>query len=131
MAEVVYLDASALAKTIFKEPESAALKRFLRQHPIRASSALAQAELLGAVRRVEPSAVSLALETLRRLLLLEVTDAILMAAGMLEPVSVRTLDAIHLASAQALAPELEALVTYDQRMAEAAHRLALPVVAPA
>ncbi|MGH8935305.1 MAG: type II toxin-antitoxin system VapC family toxin [Acidimicrobiia bacterium] len=125
------MDASALAKTIFKEPESAALKRFLRQHPIRASSALAQTELLGAVRRVEPSAVPLALEVLRRLLLLEVTDAILMAAGMLEPVSVRTLDAIHLASAQALAPELEALVTYDQRMAEAAQRLALPLVAPA
>lgn len=131
MAEVVYLDASALAKTIIKEPESAALKRFLRQHPIRASSALAQAELLRAARRVEPSAVPLALEVLRRLLLLEVTDSILMAAGMLEPVSVRTLDAIHLASAQALAPELEGLVTYDQRMAEAAHRLALPVVAPA
>jgi uncharacterized protein len=48
-----------------------------------------------------------------------------------EPALVRTLDAIHLATAMALVPDLDAFVTYDDRMAEAARALGLPVVRPA
>lgn len=53
------------------------------------------------------------------------------SARWLRPVTLRTLDAIHLASALTLLPELDALVTYDRRLAEAAEMLGLPVVAPA
>lgn len=57
--------------------------------------------------------------------------AIARAAGDLAPFSLRTLDAIHLASALARGPELDAFLTYDDRLAEAARSLGLPVVRPA
>jgi predicted nucleic acid-binding protein len=47
------------------------------------------------------------------------------------PAALRTLDAIHLATAMALAPGLDAFVTYDDRLAEAARALGLPVIRPA
>jgi predicted nucleic acid-binding protein len=50
---------------------------------------------------------------------------------MLEPVGLRSLDAIHLAAAQLTAPALHAVVTYDQHMAEAAAALGFAVTAPA
>ena len=63
-------------------------------------------------------------------MLLELTDELLTAAGMLEPPTLRTLDAIHLASALRLGAQLDVLITYDQRMASAAAALGLPVEAP-
>ena len=57
--------------------------------------------------------------------------AISIVAAQLRPVGLRTLDAIHVASALALGSELEAFVTYDDRMAEAARAIGLPVVRPA
>jgi predicted nucleic acid-binding protein len=59
-----------------------------------------------------------------------VEDAFLAAAAILEPPSLRTLDAIHLAAALTLGDELQAIVTYDERMAEAARSLGFPVVQP-
>jgi hypothetical protein len=50
---------------------------------------------------------------------------------MLEPIALRSLDAIHLAAAQLVAPTLRAVVTYDRRMAEAAASLGFPVASPA
>ncbi len=49
----------------------------------------------------------------------------------LEPAAVRTLDAIHLATALALGDDLQEIVTYDRRMTEGARRLGLPVASPA
>jgi predicted nucleic acid-binding protein len=67
---------------------------------------------------------------LQRLDLVRVNDRILQAAGVLLPRELRSLDAIHLATAAELGAELDALVTYDDRMAAAAkrlgHRLAHP-----
>jgi predicted nucleic acid-binding protein len=60
-----------------------------------------------------------------------VSAALLDRAGALEPPTLRTLDAIHVASALALGDELEAIVTYDVRMAAAAEGLGLPLAAPA
>ena len=51
-------------------------------------------------------------------------------AGVLEPRILRTLDAIHVASALAVGDDLVAVVTYDERMAAATQLLGLPVVAP-
>jgi predicted nucleic acid-binding protein len=68
---------------------------------------------------------------LQTLQLVQLGDALLDAAGMLEPVKMRSLDAIHLAAASLIAPELMALVTYDNWMAEAAALLGFPVVSPA
>lgn len=53
------------------------------------------------------------------------------SANSIGPLLLKALDAIHLATAQALGPELDAFVTYDDRLAEAARTLGLPVVRPA
>jgi uncharacterized protein len=128
--DAAYLDSSAIVKTVIREPESAGLRRFLRRYPIHASSALARAEVLRAVRRAEPRAIPRASAAVGRLLLVEMTDQLLAAAGMLDPANLRTLDAIHLASAQILAPRLHTVVTYDERMAVAATALGLAVEMP-
>src|SRR5207244_1156571 len=69
-------------------------------------------------------------DVLSRLELIRINDRILAAAGSLLPEDVRTLDAIHLATAQQLATDLAGLVTYDERMSGAAEGLGWSVVAP-
>lgn len=68
---------------------------------------------------------------LRRVELVAITDGILDVAGILEPRVLRTLDAIHLATALALGDDLDVLVTYDTRMAEGARLLGLEAASPA
>ncbi|MEK7862929.1 MAG: VapC toxin family PIN domain ribonuclease, partial [Chloroflexota bacterium] len=62
--------------------------------------------------------------------LVAVGDGILDAAGTLEPAVLRALDAVHLATAMALGDDLDAVVTYDARMAESARLLGLPLATP-
>jgi len=129
---VVYLDASALVKLVVREPESVALMEFLREHPDRVSSALALAEVPRALRRARFGAAERrrAREVLARVALVDIDPRALAAAAAIEPPTVRTLDAIHLATALALREDLAALVTYDRRLAVAAERADLPVQAP-
>jgi hypothetical protein len=68
---------------------------------------------------------------LRRIDLIRLDDSLLDGAGMLDPRILRSLDAVHLAAALLIAPELDAVVTYDRRLAEGALLLGLPVEAPA
>lgn len=83
-----------------------------------------------AVRHLGPHALAAVREGLRRVDLIGIDDRILEAAGTLEPRIVRTLDAIHLATATALGDDLDSIVTYDQRMAEAARLLGLSTATP-
>lgn len=129
-ADILYLDSSALVKLVIQEPESEALDRFLDSQPDRVSSALARVEVVRAVRTHGPDAMARARMLLDRLRLLRLDDELLDAAAQLDGAALRSLDAIHLASALALGSALGALVTYDERMAAAAQRLGLPVVAP-
>ena len=130
-ANVAYLDSSALVKTVVREPESTALRRYLRSVPIHASSALATTEVLRAVRRADANATPRARRALSRVVILELTGDVLLEAGLLDPPELRTLDAIHLAAAKTLGGDLAAVVTYDERMAAAALRVGLSVEAPA
>ncbi len=68
---------------------------------------------------------------LARIRLLRIDDDILATASMLDPGVLRSLDAIHLASASTLGAELDAIVTYDARMRDAAEILGYPTLAPA
>ena len=131
MSGVVYLDASAAAKLTIREAESGAVRSWLRDHPDRVSSSLLRTELIRAVRRAEPAHVEQARRVVGRITLLAVDTDILDNAAMLDPLGLRSLDAIHLATALRLAEELDALVTYDRRMIEAATLLGLPVASPA
>lgn len=128
---MVYLDSSALVKLVVREPESRALRAYLRRDPERLSCGLARTEVLRAVRPLGPLAIETARRLLRAIDLVSLDEALLDAAGVLEPLGLRSLDAIHLAAAQLVAPALAAVVTYDRRMAAAAASLGFPVVAPA
>jgi len=129
---LIYLDASALVKLIVTEPESDALLAFLRSRPDRLSSALSLTEVPRALRRAQfgEAARRRAQRLLARLALVDVDRRILSAAVALEPPTLRTLAAIHLATALAVREDLGSLVTYDRRLAAAAGRLDLEVSAP-
>jgi uncharacterized protein len=127
---LAYLDASALVKLIVDEPESASLNRWYVEAERLVTSRVGVVETIRATgRRAFDS------EHRDRILsdveVLDLTADIAASAGHVGPALLRSLDAIHLASALALVPELDAFVTYDDRLAEAARSLGLPVVRPA
>jgi predicted nucleic acid-binding protein len=127
----LYLDSSAFVKLAVEEPETGALRAHLAGSAgRRVSSALLRSESLRAVRHLGADALATVREGLRRVDLVAIDDRILDAAGMLEPGVLRTLDAIHLATALALGDDLDAIVTYDERMADGARLLGLPIASP-
>lgn len=126
-----YLDTSALAKLIIAEAETAALRAWLAERdrdPV--SCDLARTELFRAVRRVAPDRVGRVRDVLDSITLIAVPTALFEHAARLEPSSLRTLDAIHLAAALDLGDDLESLVTYDDRLADSAAANGVRVVAP-
>ena len=125
-----YLDSSALVKLAVDEPESAALRRHLRRRRTLVSSALARTEVLRALLPAGPEAVAAGRQALALCDLVRINDATLNRAAALLPHELRTLDAIHVATALRLEDELGALVTYDGRMADAARAVGVRVVAP-
>ena len=130
-ADVAYLDASAAIKLLVHERETAALRRRLPAWPRRASAALLRVELLRTIKRSGlPRLLKDARRQLDGIYLISLDDDLLQKASDLEPPTVRSLDAIHLAAAIGLGADLGAVVTYDDRMSEAAYALGLPVVAP-
>ena len=126
----IYLDSSAVVKLVVREAESNSLRGFLRDHPVRVSSALARVEVVRAVRSQGSEAQRRANELLGRVRLLRLDDEVLTAAGILAPGVLRSLDAIHLASAAVFGLELQGLVTYDRRMAEAAKLVGITTFTP-
>jgi len=126
-----YVDSSALVKLAAREPESAALRRYLARRRPLVSSALARTEVMRALLPLGSKATRRGREVLARVELLRVNDRILDAAGDMVPSDLRSLDAIHLASAEALGSDLRGFVTYDERLANAAAGRGLRVVRPA
>lgn len=125
-----YVDTSALVKLVRSEDETAALGQFIVGRELVASD-LVRTELRRAVRREAPHLARRADELLDALTLLPITSSLLDQAGRLEPALLRSIDAVHLASALLVLDDLDAVVTYDQRMAEAAATLGMRVAAPA
>lgn len=124
-----YLDTSAFVKTIIRESESSRLLLWLEQWPDLASCALIRTEAIRAVLSFGPNVVARARTGLRTLRIARLDDRLLDEAAEL-PIELGSLDAIHIAAALALGPDLGALVTYDRRMQSVARALGLPVVAP-
>jgi len=125
-----YVDSSALVKLAVREAESAALRRCLRRRRPLVSSALARTEVVRALLPFGSEAVRRGKEVLARVDLLRVNDRVLDAAGLLAPADLRSLDAIHLASAEQLGTDLGNFVTYDERLATAAAGRGLRVIQP-
>ena len=125
-----YLDSSAIVKLAVMEPESQALRRHLRRRVPLVSSALARAEVLRALLPGGEPAVAAGRRALALVDLIRVTDRVLNAAGVMTPILLRSLDAIHLATAARLGDDLREVVTYDDRLSESARSLGLRVAAP-
>ena len=117
-------------KLVIDEPESGALERHLADRPVLSTSRVALVEVRRATAQANP-APEVQGETERLLsscLLIDVTDGLLRAAADLASRSVRTLDAIHLASALRINPD--ELLAYDRRLVEAAAERRLAVASP-
>jgi uncharacterized protein len=126
---VLYLDSSAIVKLVVREPETPALVEAVRADPAVVSSALAWTEVTRAVRRTG-GRVARATEVLDGIALVPIDEGILRAAGDLSPSTLRTLDAIHLATALSLGKDVASLVTYDERLAESAAAAGIEVITP-
>jgi uncharacterized protein len=130
LSEIAYLESSALVKLAVVEAESEALHEALAQWPRRVSSRLAVVEVVRAVRRRHEEREETARAVLVRISLSSMSDDILLAAALLRPKLLRSLDAIHLATALKLGSSLAAFVSYDERQLEAAAALGLPTASP-
>ena len=112
------------------EPETWALRAELGQWEAQVSSAVLEVEAVRACRRYSEEAADTAVARLIDVSLIPLDDEVRRAAGGLMPVSLRSLDAIHLATALSVADRLGGVFTYDVRMAEAATAAGLVVLAP-
>ena len=128
----LYLDASALVKLVLPEAESEALLAFLAGGPELITSTVGAIETRRAllVAGGDEDLAEEAEKVLTTVTLVGITEPIRHAAGALRPALLRTLDAIHLATALSFGAELEAFVAYDRRLAEAALAAGLDVRAP-
>ena len=131
--ELLYLDSSALVKLVVAEAETGALLQVLAAWPHRVTSALAICEVLRATRRStnDRTALERAGQVVDGVHCLPIEAYLLQRAGLMEPIALRSLDAIHLASALSLGADLGAAVIYDVRLADAARANGLEVLMPA
>jgi predicted nucleic acid-binding protein len=125
-----YLDSSALVKTVLTERESDALGRWLAGKAHLVACELVRVEVVRAVRATVSTAVERARRQVANLDLITLDRSLYDEAALLDPPSLRSLDAIHLAAALSLGEDLAGIVTYDDRLAEAARTRGVPVVSP-
>jgi predicted nucleic acid-binding protein len=126
-----YIDTSALVKLVVAESETTALRSWLQDADRDLVACdLVRTELMRAVRRAVPDRALQARAVLNSVTLVEVRTGVFEEAGRLDPSAMRSLDAVHLAAALDLGDDLEGLVTYDDRLAEAAEANGVAVVTP-
>lgn len=129
--ELVYLDATALVKLVLREPETNALVAALASDAKLVTSEIAEVEVLRALQRVAGEhAIESARSKLENVRLLPISQRIRRRACELAPVTLRTLDALHLATALDLGELLDVVYAYDTRLSEASMQTGLRVLAP-
>jgi uncharacterized protein len=130
---MLYLDTAALVKLVRPEPESEALADWLdeRSPAPWVSSVLVEVELPRALRRNEAALLGGVPAVIARLARYEIDEVVRATAAAYPDPNLRSLDAIHLATASAVfGTRLDAFVTYDQRLLEAAQSMGLPIASP-
>lgn len=128
----VYLDSSAALNLIVAEAGSDALRDWSqRTRPDFVACDLVRTEVLRACRRHSTDATARGRSVLEVITLFPVSTDLYTSAAFLEPLSMRSLDAIHLAAALSLGDDISGVVTYDERLAEACAWHGLEVIAPA
>jgi uncharacterized protein len=128
--QLLYLDSSAMVKLVVPEPETRALRDLLRSWPERVSSVVARIEVERVARRIGGGSVRRARSVLSRIALIDLDEPVVRVAAGLHPPQLRTLAAIHIATAISLGGDLGALCAYDARLAAAAVTAEIEVVAP-
>jgi predicted nucleic acid-binding protein len=130
---MIYLDSAAVVKLVHAEPESQSLRDWLTERAETGwfSSVLVEIESFRALARHSPEAVTRLHSVLDLMDLVEMSPGIRILAQTVTPVTVRSLDAIHLATALHVRGQLTSFVTYDKRLADAAMTAGLTVDAPA
>ena len=126
---VCYIDSSAIVKLVVREKESAALRRYVRGRSL-VSSALAGVEVTRAIMPYGARTLRTAREVLSCIEIVRINTKVLSRAATMEPTDLRTLDAIHLATASLFGESLHRFVCYDGRLASAAEAGHWTVVSP-
>lgn len=127
--EVWYLDTSAMAKLVRAEAETPVLRAWLEgRHWV--LSDLHRTELRRSAGRTGPATVARAERLLAEAEVLRLDPGAFDDAGRMAPDDLRSLDALHIAAARLLGPDLAGIVAYDRRLADAAHATGIPVEAP-
>jgi uncharacterized protein len=129
---MIYLDSAAVVKLVHAEPESSALRAWLdeRSETGWASSVLVEIETFRALARYAPEAIARLHPVLDQIDLIDIVPRIRVLAQTVRPVTVRSLDAIHLGTALSIRSSLTAFVTYDNRLLDAAIAAGLPADLP-
>jgi len=129
---VFYVDTSAALKLLAEESDSQAFAQFYDDNADAtwASSALLRIEVVRAVRRALPAALNDARDLLLAFDYVNIDDGIVLAAMDEPDRSLRSLDAIHLATARLFDSDLDGLVTYDERLGQAAIAAGMTVLSP-
>ena len=129
---MIYLDTSAMVKLVAAEPESAELIEWLNGRPDEAlaTSAIGHIELLRAARRIGQAAVLAAQRIANGIDTLLLTESIAAVACTIGRAELRTLDAIHLATAAVHRERISTFCAYDVRLLAAAEAEELSVTAP-
>lgn len=129
---MIYLDSSALMKLVRGEDETPVLREWLDLRPEQpvVTSELGRVEVLRAARRIGGQALVEARAVVGDLDLVPLDRAVQDVACDIGDPLLRTLDALHLASALLLGEGLTALVAYDRRLADAAQATGLVVATP-
>src|SRR6266498_3822544 len=128
--KLLYLDSSAIVKLVVPEPETKALRELLWSWPERVSSVVARIEVERVARRIGGGAVRRGRTVLSRIALVDLDEDVVRLAAALDPAELRTLDAIHLATAISLGRDLGAFCAYDVRLNEAALAKTVEVLSP-
>jgi predicted nucleic acid-binding protein len=126
-----YLDSSALVKLVIDEPESESLRSRLGALTSLVSSELAVVEVMRRARPHGADSELVANRMLEALQLRPIDAVVITLAVAVEPEGLRALDAIHLATALTMVEDLDLLISYDQRLNEAASAAGLRVESPA
>ena len=124
-----YIDSSAILKLILDESERKALVKFLKAPSV--TSRVSRLEVKRTVNRLAPEHLELAYSELEKLDYFPISTSILnVAESFDQSVTLRTLDAIQVATALYLGDSIEGLISYDAQMLKNAKKLGIKVISP-
>ena len=129
---MIYLDSAAVVKLVHAEPETPALRAWLDERAETGwlSSVLVEIETFRAVARYAPEAVARLHPVLDLIDLIDLDPHVRILAQTVRPVTVRSLDAIHLGTALSARDNVTSFVSYDKRLLDAAITAGLPAESP-